>query len=43
MIKQKYGYDFFYNNYRYRCNEMFKKYYKNLSDRYKYQIIIKDK
>lgn len=43
MIKQKYGYDFFYNNYRYRCNKMFEKYYKNLSDRYKYQIIIKDK
>ena len=43
MIKQKYGYEFFYNNYRYRCNKMFKNYYKKLSNKYKYQIIIKYK
>lgn len=43
MIKQKYDYEFFYNNYRYRCNKMFKNYYKNLSERYKYQIIMKYK
>lgn len=43
MIKQTYDYEFFYNNYRYRCNKMFKNYYKNLSGRYKYQIIMKYK
>ena len=43
MEKQKYDYNFFYKNYKYRHNKMFKNYYKLLSDKYKYQIIIRYK
>lgn len=41
MIKQKYNYSFFYDNYKYRHYRMFKNYYKRLEQQYRYFIILK--
>lgn len=40
MIKQKYGIRFFVENYPYRANKMFDKYYKKLEEEYRYFILV---
>lgn len=40
MIKQKYDYKFFVDNYSYRYDSMFRKYYKMLESKYRYFIIV---
>lgn len=40
MIKQKYDYKFFVDNYNYRYDSMFRKYYKTLENKYRWFIII---
>ena len=42
MIKQKYNYKFFVDNYKYRHDSIFKKYYKHQENKYKYFICIED-
>ncbi|MGL4801959.1 MAG: hypothetical protein ACRC18_06810 [Cetobacterium sp.] len=42
MIKQKYNYSFFYDNYKYRHHGMFRNYYKKLDKEYRYFIIPKE-
>lgn len=41
MIKQKYNYSFFYDNYKYRHHNMFRNYYDKLEKQYKYFILAK--
>lgn len=42
MFRQKYDYNFFYNNYKYSHYSMFKRYYRALEERYRYFILLKE-
>ena len=42
MIKQKYNYKFFVDNYKYCHDSIFKKYYKHQENKYKYFICIEE-